>query len=258
MSSVRLTKEAGLEIYPTPTNLHISTVNDITFLFWDSPNGEKYSYDVECRRAQDNYFRSFSWGSSNRQRFGYEESFSIEPNTNYYFRVRVSDFERNGSEEDPRHFYSPFSEQVFYDYTKTYSAEPNVLTKADYELILSCIDKAANAEKDAEDAAYQSYLSSSSTWLYYALSAQNHLETERKALAQIITKLQNHPELEELSTVVYHLYLVTNQYTLITPNTSTYKRYTAEIVALAAEKIDQYREALGILNRSSSYFILYL
>ena len=43
MSSVRLTKEAGLEIYPTPTNLHISTVDGATFLFWDNPNGKEYS-----------------------------------------------------------------------------------------------------------------------------------------------------------------------------------------------------------------------
>ena len=258
MSSVRLTKEAGLEIYPTPTNLHISTVDGATFLFWDNPNGKEYSYTVEFRRAQDNYFRTFSYCPSNHQRFGCEESFSIEPNTNYYFRVRVSDFERNGSDEDSRQFYSPFSEQVLYDYTKTYSEEPNVLTKADYELILSCIDKAANAEKDAADAAYQSYLSNSSTWAYYILSAQNYLETERKALAQITEKLKNHPELEDLSTVIYPLYLITNQYTLVTPNASTYKQYAAEIVTVASEKIKQYKEALGILNKSSGYFIFYL
>lgn len=252
MADVNLTKEAELEVYPTPTNLHISTVNGKTSLFWDSPDGKNYGYEVECRRAQDHYYRSFSWGTTNSQVFGTGESFHIDPNTNYYFRVRVSEVEGNESDNSLRTLYSPFSEPIFYDYTKTYQEKSNALTKADYELILSCIDKAANAEKAAADAAYQA--NQSSAWQYYTLATKNYLEEERKALAQVVEKLKNHPELEDLSTIIYPLYLITDQYSLVTPNASTYKKYTAEIVSMASGKIELYTEAINTLGNSYNLF----
>lgn len=253
MSDVRLTKEAGLEIYPTPTNLHISTVNGEPILFWDTPDGKEYDYEVECRKAQDNYYRSLCWGPYNRLSFDDEESYGIKPNTNYYFRVRVSEVERNESDNSLRTLYSPFSETVFYDCTKTYQEEPNVLTKADYKLILSCIDKAANAEKAAADAAYQA--NQSSAWQYYTLATMNSLEEERKALAQVVEKLKNHPELEDLSTIIYPLYLITDQYSLVIPNASTYKKYTAEIVTLSSKKIESYTEAIDTLGNNYRLFL---
>ena len=166
--------------------------------------------------------------------------------------MRVSEVERNESDNSLRTLYSPFSETVFYDCTKTYQEEPNVPTKADYKLILSCIDKAANAEKAAADAAYQA--NQSSAWQYYTLATMNYLEEERKALAQVVEKLKNHPELEDLSTIIYPLYLITDQCSLVIPNASTYKKYTAEIVSMASGKIESYTEAINTLKNSYRLF----
>ena len=83
----------------------------------------------------------------------------------------------------------------------------------------------------------------------------NSLEEERKALAQVVEKLKNHPELEDLSTIIYPLYLITDQYSLVIPNASTYKKYTAEIVTLSSKKIESYTEAINTLGNNYRLFL---
>lgn len=256
MSDVRLTKEAGLEIYPTPTNVRISTVRGKTFVFWDTVKGTDYGYDVEFKKAQDGSFHLFSWGGDNHIKFGVGNSFSIEPNTKYYFRVRVHDVIKNESTDELRSFYSAFSDPVLYDYTKTYAEEPDILTQYDYDAIRNYLNKAIKSEQEVADFAYRAYNSSyGSSGVYYILNAKNSLGEEWDSLCEITKIIEGNSHLEPLLSSVYPLYLITGELYSVTPTSSTYRRFAAQLVAVSEENMKTYQDALQQLSDASDYFV---